>query len=187
MHSIIKNTFFISAFAVTMASCGGSKKATVTSANEPLKTYETLKDRDGDKMLRGIVTQEQITQDTAFHWYADNLKFYKPNATTVEQLQQKKDSISLVIFGGTWCHDTQNILPKYFSVLDAAGFPKDKVTLVIVDRDKKTIGNLQKPFNITNVPTLIVMKGGKEQGRIIEYGTSGLADKELGEMLQAMK
>jgi thiol-disulfide isomerase/thioredoxin len=184
--SFIKNVFLFAGAAVVFAAFGGSKKATVAS-NEPLKTYETLKDKDGGKMLRGIVTEEQITQDTAFHWYADNLKFYKPNPTTVDQLKEKKDSISLVIFGGTWCHDTQNILPKYFSVLDAAGFPKDKVTLIIVDRDKTTIGNLQKPFNITNVPTLIVMKGGKEQGRIIEYGTSGLADKELGEMLQAMK
>lgn len=186
MFSSIKKVFLFVGVAVVVvtASCGGSKKAVAT--NEPPKTYEVLKDRDGGKMLRGIVTEEQITQDTAFHWYTDNLKFYKPNATTVEQLKEKKDSISLVIFGGTWCHDTQNILPKYFSVLDAAGFPKDKVTLVIVDRAKTTIGNLQTPFHITNVPTLIVMKGGKEQGRIIEYGTSGLADNELGEMLQKL-
>ena len=181
----IKNVFLFAGAAIAMVACGGSKKAAMT-ISEPPKTYEVLKDRDGGKMLRGIIKEEQITGDTAFHWYADNLKFYKPNVTTVEQLKDKKDSISLVIFGGTWCHDTQNILPKYFSVLDAAGFPKDKVTLVIVDRNKKTIGDLQTPFHITNVPTLIVMKGGKEQGRIIEYGSSGLADKELGEMLQKL-
>ncbi len=55
-----------------------------------------------------------------------------------------------------------------------------------VDRSRKPVGNLQKPFNITNVPTLIVMKEGKEQGRIVEYGKTGLADKELGEMLNGM-
>ncbi len=180
----IKNSLLALTIAGTIISCGGSKKAMVA---EPLKTYEELKDRDGGKMLRGIVTKEQITQDTAFHWYTDNLKFYTPDATTVDALKKNKDKISLVIFGGTWCHDTQNILPKYFSVLDAAGFPQDKVTLVIVDRAKTTIGNLQTPFHITNVPTLIVMKDGKEQGRIVEYGKSGLADKELGEMLNGMQ
>lgn len=180
----IKNSLLIVSFATVLASCGSSKKATVLT---PLKTYEELKDRDGGKMLRGIVTKEQITQDTAFHWYADNLKTYTPDATTVAALKTKASDVSFVIFGGTWCHDTQNILPKYFSVLDAAGFPQDKVTLVIVDRDKKTIGNLQKPFHITNVPTLIIMKDGKEQGRIIEYGKTGLADKELGEILNGMQ
>ena len=184
MVHIIKNTFLIVSIATAFASCAGTKKATVAA---PLKTYEELKDRDGGKMLRGIVTKEQITQDTAFHWYTDNLKFYTPDATTVEALKKNRDKVSLVIFGGTWCHDTQNILPKYFSVLDAAGFPQDKVTLVIVDRAKTTIGNLQTPFHITNVPTLIIMKDGKEQGRIIEYGKSGLADKELGEMLNGMQ
>lgn len=180
----IKNSFLIISIATALASCGGSKKAVVTA---PLKTYEELKDRDGGKMLRGIVTKEQITQDTAFHWYTDNLKTYTPDATTIAALKAKASTVSFVIFGGTWCHDTQNILPKYFSVLDAAGFPQDKVTLVIVDRAKTTIGNLQKPFNITNVPTLIIMKDGKEQGRIVEYGKSGLADKELGEMLNGMQ
>lgn len=180
----IKNSFLIASLAVVIASCGGSKKAMVT---EPLKTYEELKDGDGSKMLRGIVTKEQITQDTAFHWYTDNLKTYTPDATAVAALKAKASTVSLVIFGGTWCHDTQNILPKYFSILQAAGFPEDKVTLIAVDRSKTTVGNLQKPFNITNVPTLIIMKDGKEQGRIIEYGKTGLADKELGEMLNGMQ
>jgi thiol-disulfide isomerase/thioredoxin len=182
MKCALRNMFILA--SLMAAACGGARKAAVSS--EPLKTYEVLKDRDGSKMLFGVVKEAQITEDTAFHWYADNLKTYRPNAATVEQLKAKKDSISLVLFGGTWCHDTQNILPKYFSVMQAAGFPEDKLTLIIVDRNKKTIGDLQKPFNITNVPTLIVMKDGKEQGRIIEYGKTGLADKELGEMLKGM-
>lgn len=182
---LIKKNVFAVLITTVLASCSGSKKALV--AAEPLKTYEELKDGDGGKMLRGIVTKDQITQDTAFHWYNDNLKTYKPDATTVAALKAKAATVNLVIFGGTWCHDTQNILPKYFSVLQAAGFPEDKLTLIAVDRSKTTVGNLQKPFNITNVPTLIIMKDGKEQGRIVEYGKTGLADKELGEMLNGVQ
>jgi thiol-disulfide isomerase/thioredoxin len=180
----IKDSLLILSVITVAASCSVPKKAVVT---EPLKTYEELKDRDGGKMLKGIVTKEQITEDTAFHWYGDNLKTYTPDATTVAAIKSKASAVSFVIFGGTWCHDTQNILPKYFSVLDAAGFPQDKVTLIAVDRSKTTVGNLQKPFNITNVPTLIIMKDGKEQGRIVEYGKTGLADKELGEMLNGIQ
>jgi hypothetical protein len=39
-------------------------------------------------------------------------------------------------------------------------------------------------MNITNVPTIIVMKNGKEVGRVIEYGTIGKWDKELSDIVK---
>jgi hypothetical protein len=52
-----------------------------------------------------------------------------------------------------------------------------------VDRSKKTIQHLSETFHIINVPTIIVLKDGKEVGRIIEYGKSGMFDKDLGEVI----
>lgn len=176
--------FVFVAFSTT--ACSNSKKAMVTP-DQPLATYEVLKDNDGSKMLKGIVTKDQITQDTSFHWYADNLKFFKPDADAIAAVKAKAEKISIVIFGGTWCHDTQNLLPKYLSLLDAAQFPASQLTLIAVDRAKTTIGNIQKPFNITNVPTAIVMKDGKEVGRIIEYGKTALVDKELGAIIASIQ
>jgi hypothetical protein len=34
-----------------------------------------------------------------------------------------------------------------------------------------------------NVPTIIVLKDGKEIGRVVEYGKTGMFDKELGEII----
>jgi thioredoxin-like negative regulator of GroEL len=42
---------------------------------------------------------------------------------------------------------------------------------------------LSEAFGITNVPTIIVMKNGKEVGRVVEYGHTGLFDKDLAEIL----
>ena len=53
-----------------------------------------------------------------------------------------------------------------------------------VNRAKKSLGNIADAFNIVNVPTIIVMKGGKEVGRVVEYGTTGKWDKELAALLQ---
>ncbi|MBS1655851.1 MAG: thioredoxin family protein, partial [Bacteroidetes bacterium] len=47
---------------------------------------------------------------------------------------------------------------------------------------KKSVSHLAEAFNITNVPTIIVMKDGKEMGRVIEYGKYGLFDKDLEEI-----
>jgi thiol-disulfide isomerase/thioredoxin len=84
---------------------------------------------------------------------------------------------------GTWCSDSRFIVPKFYSLLDAAGFPQNRVTLIGVDRSKKTISHLAEALNIENVPTIIVMNDGKEVGRVVEYGKTGAFDKELGDIL----
>ena len=174
------------AAGVFLAGCAETKKITPGPV-AALKLYETLPDATEKKTLRGILTKDQITADTAFNWYAENLKYFKPDADAVKNIQAKADKISIVIFGGTWCHDTQQLLPKYLATLQAAGFPDNRLTLIGVDRAKTTVGDLQKPFNITNVPTVIVMKEGKEVGRIIEYGKTALVDKELGELVKGIE
>jgi thiol-disulfide isomerase/thioredoxin len=87
---------------------------------------------------------------------------------------------------GTWCEDSQDIIPKLYSLTDAAGFPQDRITLIGVDRKKTTLSHLTEALGIINVPTIIVMKNGKEQGRIVEYGKYGMIDRELGMIINSM-
>ena len=76
------------------------------------------------------------------------------------------------------------IIPKLFPFLDASGLPDDRITLVGVDRNKKTISHLAEAFDVVNVPTVIVMKQGKEIGRVVEYGRYGMVEKELAEIVE---
>jgi hypothetical protein len=46
---------------------------------------------------------------------------------------------------------------------------------------------LSEALGVVNVPTIIVMKEGKEIGRVVEYGKTGVWDKELGEIISAQK
>ena len=73
--------------------------------------------------------------------------------------------------------------PNFFALTDAAGVTQDRITMIGVDRSKKTIHHLTEAFNVNFVPTIIVMKEGKEVGRVVEYGRYGMFDKELGEIL----
>ena len=168
-------------------SCKSTQISNIEKTEPEVKLFEVLKDRDGSKMLKGILFKEQITQDTSFPWYAQNVKLTKPNADAVTAIATKADKISIVIFGGTWCEDTHQLLPKYLSLLQAAQFPDDRLTLIAVDRAKTTVANLHKVFNVTNVPTCIVFKDGKEVGRIVEFGKTTFVDKELGEMVAAIQ
>lgn len=148
--------------------------------------YQVLVERPNEKTYKGIITRESLMSDTSFRWYAENLKGYTPNAVALSGLKKQADSIQLLTFMGTWCEDSHFIIPKFFSLLDAAGFSMEKVTLVGVDRQKKTLSHLAEALNIKNVPTIIVMKNGKEVGRVIEFGKYGLFDKELGEIVSSI-
>jgi thiol-disulfide isomerase/thioredoxin len=138
---------------------------------------------NGSKVLKGFVTVETLATDTAFAWYGDGQKSFKPNAEAVAALKANKESVYILAFGGTWCDDTKQVLPKMMATFQAAGLAPDHVTLLGVDRKKETIQNLSGIFHITNVPTFIVLKDGKEVGRIVEYGTTGLPEKEIGKVV----
>ena len=148
--------------------------------------YEVSNDGQ-DKILKGIINRELISNDTSFKWYKQNQAGYKPNEITLNVLKDKSSVLQLIVFGGTWCSDTKYILPKLFALTDAAAFSQDRVTLIGVDRNKKTISHLAEALGIINVPTIIVMKDGKEIGRVVEYGKTGVWDKELGEIINATK
>ena len=146
--------------------------------------YQEIVEKPGEKSLKGIISREILLADTSFHWYAQNLKGYTPNALAINNLKKQADSIELLVFMGTWCEDSQFIIPKLFTLVNASGFPESKLSLFGVDRNKTTISHLAEALKVTNVPSIIVFKNGKEIGRVVEYGKYGMFDKELGEILQ---
>ncbi len=145
--------------------------------------YEVLTDHHGDRILKGFISRDILSQDTSFKWYTQNQKAYD-GGKDAAVFGKHKDSIQLVIFLGTWCEDSQVIIPKLFPFLDAAGFSNDRVTLIGVDRNKKSLSHITDAFNVINVPTIIVMKEGKEVGRVVEYGRYGRVEKDLAEIAE---
>lgn len=155
---------------------------TITLAQAPEVSRDAS---NGSKVIKGFISKKDLVSDTAFSWFAENQKGFTPDQNSIQQLKANKDSLNIIAFGGTWCGDTKHILPQFYALADAAGFPESRITLLGVDRSKKTIQNLSEAFNITNVPTFILMKNGKEIGRIVEYGRIGMPDKEIGQILAA--
>lgn len=135
------------------------------------------------KVLRGIVNKYLVQNDTAFKWYAQSQSYYNPDTATLNAFERVKGKVQFVVFGGTWCEDTQFVLPKFFKIQEKSGMPDDAVTFFGVNREKRSLGSISSAFNVTLVPTIIVMKEGKEIGRVVEYGKTGKWDKELVDIL----
>jgi len=159
-----------------------------THIHAQVRSYEISTDpNNGEKVLKGLLSRADIENDTAFKWFKDNMKFGQADAAAVAAFKQHAQDIQLVVFGGTWCEDTQNLLPVFYRLIDKSGFPDSSITLIGVDRPKTTLYDLHKAFNVTKAPTFIVMKDGKEVGRVEEYGKLGQIDKELGEIVASIK
>jgi len=157
--------------------------AIIFSAQIVFAQTEISRDANGNKILKGFITKQELATDSSFTWFAQNQQGYTPDPYALQLLRTNRDSVNILAFGGTWCGDTKYILPKFFVLADAAGLSQEHITLLGVDHDKKTIQHLSEAFGITNVPTIIVMKNGKELGRVVEYGHTGLFDKDLAEIL----
>ena len=162
---------------VLFTACSHTKKSQTN--------YQVL-EYQGKKMLKGVINRSLIENDTAFAWFKESMQYGKPDDAAVAAFQQHKADFTMVVFGGTWCEDTQNLLPKFYKLIDKSDFPESSIILVAVDRAKTTLNNLHVTYNITNVPTFIVLKAGKEVGRVVEYGKEGDMVKELGAIVNKL-
>jgi thiol-disulfide isomerase/thioredoxin len=150
------------------------------------KTFEILSDsaHDNTKMLRGPISKEDLSEEPLFTWYAESQRIYSaPDTAAVAAFKRNKNKIYFIVFGGTWCEDTHYVLPKFFKIQEASGFPENRIAMFALDRHKHATGNIAQALNITKVPTILVMKNGKELGRVEEYGKTGKWDKELADII----
>ncbi|HEX8332959.1 MAG TPA: thioredoxin family protein [Segetibacter sp.] len=175
----ILSSLIIASFILT--SCSVAQRTLKVTET---RTYEVTHDAES-KILKGYIDRATIENDTSFKWFKENMKYGTANAAAVQAFQTNGNNVHFVVFGGTWCHDTQNLLPVFYRLADKGGVSNDKITLVGMDRAKTALNGFEKAFKITNVPTFIVMKDGKEIGRVVEYGKYGAIDKELGEIVAA--
>ena len=124
------------------------------SANEKIETK--IKQH-----LGGIEIEELFYEYPIFKKGYDN---YVP----LQLSTLKYDDINVVIFFGTWCHDSKRELPKALKIFNKIGINDENIELVAVGLDKKEPLGRAAKLNLMYTPTLIFFRGSKEIGRIIE-------------------
>lgn len=130
--------------------------------------FDIVRDEQGGGIIfQGRCSFDDLNDEASFDWMTLNSSQYNPDGSTVEALKKILPSCELVIFMGTWCEDTQNLLPKlYKTMLLSRCFTNYR--MYGVDRGKKSNKNEQEQYKVVNVPTIIVLKSGQELGRIVE-------------------
>jgi thiol-disulfide isomerase/thioredoxin len=124
------------------------------SANEKIETKI--------KQHRGSIEIEEL-----FYQYPIFKKGYD-NYVPLQLSTLKYDDTNVVVFFGTWCHDSKRELPKALKIFNKIGMNDENIELIAVGLDKKEPLGRAAKLNLMYTPTLIFFRGSKEIGRIIE-------------------
>jgi thiol-disulfide isomerase/thioredoxin len=146
--------------------------------------YDTSTDAENSAIVyRGQIKIRDLESEKTFNWMKEGEKSYTPDATALAYLELKLKDYEMVIFMGTWCSDSHELIPKLSKLLEATSYPLPQLTLYGVDRAKTTKNGAEKLYNITLVPTVILFKGSKEVGRITETVSKTLEDDLMNMIL----
>ena len=125
--------------------------------------------QDTENILVGVQSKESFKQQPYVEWFDVNYNDAKLDASVVNKIKKHLKGVTIKAFMGTWCGDSQHETPVFYKLMDAIDFDYKNLTMIAVNRSKETPDNLQEGLNITNVPTFIFYKKGKEIGRFVEY------------------
>lgn len=170
MHKkIILSALFVAALAI------GAKAQT---------SYKTSVDSIGNKVLVGKIDEKVLANDSAFRWFYYGVNNYKPDPAWTKYISFYRDSFDVVVFAGTWCNDSKRLLPQFYRVMMASSYPLSKIKLYGVDHQLRTLGDESSQYGLTETPTFIFLRDGKEIGRITDKLRRGM-DADIVSILQS--
>ena len=69
---------------------------------------------------------------------------------------------------GTWCGDSRRELPRFFAIVDAAGWDESRISYLGLDYTKRDPQGRTAALQVSAVPTFVLFRHGAEIGRIVE-------------------
>jgi thiol-disulfide isomerase/thioredoxin len=129
----------------------------------------------------GELTFDQLWE-TVPVWRAV-MDVYTPDARAVAALKAVDRDAQVTLIFGTWCGDSKYYVPRLLRALKEAANPKLQVKLVGIDNQFHEPVATVQPRQLTNVPTIIVERNGREVGRIVETPAVELIEQDLADLL----
>ena len=178
----------IALLALLMLGCKSNNKETpeTETAIETIPEIETvvydaqgrnqivIDTLDDGVMLLGHIDAASIKKEPFAEWYATNYEGHPMDSSLVDSIKPLLADVSIKVYMGSWCEDSQREVPALFKILEQASMADNRLSLVALDHDKMTPDSLQVADAIEYVPTIILSKDGQELNRIVEYPQGSL-------------
>jgi thiol-disulfide isomerase/thioredoxin len=125
-----------------------------------------------ETVLIGDTTRDKV--EASPEWVQAEVEA-QPDAAAAAALAAVEPGAEVTVYLGTWCGDSRREVPRFWKAVDAGGGSVPfAVRYVGVDHAKKEPADLLKQDDVRYLPTIIVRRGGKEVGRIVETSPHGV-------------
>jgi len=104
---------------------------------------------------------------------------YQPDGRIVERLKAIAQPVTLQVVMATWCGDSRQHVPRLLKSIALANNPNITVQLTGIGPDFDDPMQIIGGMNITNVPTVIVQRDGRELGRFVETPANGTVEDDV--------
>ena len=111
----------------------------------------------------------------------DTVHVIPPVASLVGRMT---DSVDYFVFLGTWCGDSKREVPRFLKLADSASIAADRIHLYALDRTKTSKDGVSERFRVERLPTFVLMKNGRELGRIVETPKLSVEEDILNILVQ---
>lgn len=139
-----------------------------------------------DEILLGEISKADLQKGPYAVWYNENDTAYEVDLDTITKLDTLLEGVQVKIVMGTWCHDSKREVPRFYKILSRAQIGEDNTQMIALDRKKQAPNGEIDGLEITNTPTFIFLKDGKELNRIVEKPVESL-EKDMVKILKGEK
>ncbi|SER04012.1 Tetratricopeptide repeat-containing protein [Hyunsoonleella jejuensis] len=161
----MKSILFLLVFSVVLTSKAQSINQEITIEGE-------------SPFLLGKIDKKGLTSVSYKSWFYQNFNNYALDKATLESIGERLNDYTITLFMGTWCGDSKREVPRFYKILEACNFPKERLSVIAVSGKpymyKKSPNHEEAGLNIHRVPTFIFYKNGQEINRIVEHPVATL-------------
>jgi hypothetical protein len=129
-------------------------------------------------VLIGEVSRDQV-EATVPDWVEAEVAA-EIDAEAARALAAVEPGGKVTVYFGTWCSDSKRELARLWRAFDEIGGEVPfEIHWIGVDRDKKEPADLVAGADLRYVPTFVVVRDGREVGRIVETSPHGIENDLL--------
>jgi thiol-disulfide isomerase/thioredoxin len=156
------------------------------SKAQNLNTIIKDPDLNSKEVMVGKCNRDGLKQGEYGLYFKSQYEVYKPSEKYIEKMKTKINLVDITVVFGTWCSDSRIQVPRFYKVLDQAGYNEKRMTIIGVSRKKEAFTTNIEYLDIKLVPTFIIYQNGKELGRITETPKKSL-ENDLSKIINKAK
>jgi len=113
----------------------------------------------------GVISASQLILE--YPQFRSAYEKYQPSLDEIAAVKSLSGK-SIVVLFGTWCHDSEREVPRLLKLLDLSGVELQSLSLHGVNYNKQEPTNLHRQYDLRYSPTIILLQGDTELGRVVE-------------------